>query len=71
MDRGIKYFLELVEIFDIQHIGCIGRKSFDTIKAMNLNTNLEYLRHPSCGGKREFINNMNNYMNYHHINLKQ
>lgn len=71
IDRGIKYFLELVEIFDIQHIGCIGRKSFDTIKTMNLNTNLEYLRHPSCGGKREFINNMNNYMNYHHINLKQ
>ena len=57
IDRGIKYFLELAEIFDIQHIGCIGRKSFDTIKAINLNTNLEYLRHPSCGGKREFINN--------------
>lgn len=54
IERGIKYFLELVDIFDIQHIGCIGRKSFNTIEAMNLNTRLEYLRHPSCGGINKF-----------------
>ena len=54
IERGIKYFLELVDIFDIQYIGCIGRKSFNTIEAMNLNTSLEYLRHPSCGGIKKF-----------------
>lgn len=62
IERGIKYFLELVDIFNIQHIGCIGRKSFNTIEAMNLNTSLEYLRHPSCGGKREFERMTGEYM---------
>lgn len=54
IERGIKYFLELVDIFNIQHIGCIGRESFNAIEAMNLNTSLEYLRHPSCGGIKKF-----------------
>jgi len=62
IERGIKYFLELVDIFDIQYIGCIGKKSFNTIEAMKLNTSLEYLRHPSCGGKREFEANITEYM---------
>lgn len=62
IERGIKYFLELVDIFDIQHIGCIGRKSYNTIGEMNLNTILEYLRHPSCGGKREFERMIDKYM---------
>lgn len=54
IERGIKYFLELVNIFNIQHVGCIGRESFNAIEAMNLNTSLEYLRHPSCGGIKKF-----------------
>lgn len=54
IERGIKYFLDLVDIFDIQNIGCIGRKLYNTIEDMGINTSLEYLRHPSCGGKREF-----------------
>ena len=62
IERGIKYFLELVDIFEIQHIGCIGRKSFNTIGNMGLNTSLEYLRHPSCGGKREFETMIGEYM---------
>lgn len=62
IEKGIKYFLELVDIFEIQHIGCIGRKSFNTIGNMGLNTSLEYLRHPSCGGKREFEANITEYM---------
>lgn len=62
IERGIKHFLELVEIFDIQHIGCIGRKSFNTIKTMGLNTSLEYLRHPSCGGEKEFVVNITEYI---------
>lgn len=62
IERGIKYFLELVDIFEIQHIGCIGRKSYNTIKAMGLNTSFEYLRHPSCGGKEIFIKKIDIYM---------
>ncbi len=73
IDRGIKYLLDLVDIFDIQYIGCIGKKSFDTIKTMGLNINLEYLRHPSCGGKRKFEANMTEYMdklkNYVNLNI--
>lgn len=62
IEIGIKYFLELVDIFEIQHIGCIGKKSFDTIKTMGINTNHEYLRHPSCGGKKEFERMIDEYM---------
>lgn len=62
IERGIKYFLELVDIFEIRHIGCIGRKSYNTIKAMGLNTSLEYVRHPSCGGKTEFETMIDEYM---------
>ncbi|MFW8423682.1 hypothetical protein, partial [Klebsiella pneumoniae] len=62
IERGIKYFLELVDIFEIQHIGCIGRKSYNTIEAMKLNTSIEYLRHPSCGGKTKFETMIDEYM---------
>lgn len=62
IERGIKYFLELVDIFEIQHIGCIGRKSYNTIKTMGINTSIEYLRHPSCGGKTEFEIMIGEYM---------
>lgn len=61
IERGIKYFLELVDIFDIQHIGCIGRKSEETIQKIR-NVNIKYLRHPSCGGKKDFEKNMEEYM---------
>lgn len=62
IERGIKYFLDLVDIFDIQHIGCIGKKSFNTIGDMGINASLEYLRHPSCGGKREFERMIDEYI---------
>lgn len=58
IERGIKYFLELVDLF----IGCIGKKSFNTIEAMNLNISLDYLRHPSCGGKTEFETMIGEYI---------
>lgn len=61
IERGIRYFLELVDIFDVQNIGCIGKKSFDTIKFVG-DFSLEYLRHPSCGGKNEFENMLNEYL---------
>ena len=62
IERGIKYFLDLVDIFDIQHIGCIGKKSFNTIGDMGINISLEYLRHPSCGGKTEFEKMIGEYI---------
>ena len=62
IERGIKYFLDLVDIFDIQHIGCIGRKSENTIENLKLNMDCKYLRHPSCGGKNEFEKMIDKYM---------
>lgn len=58
IERGIKSFFELVDIFDIQHIVCISRKFENTIETMKLNISLEYLRHSSCSGKREFEANI-------------
>lgn len=71
IEKGLKYFFELVDIFDIQYIGCVGKKSFDTIESLKLKIGSKYLRHPSCGGKREFINNINYYMNHYNIDLMQ
>lgn len=62
IERGVKYLLKLLDIFKIQHIGCIGKKSFNTIGNMGLNTSLEYLRHPSCGGKNIFETKIDEYM---------
>lgn len=70
IERGIKYFRELVDIFDIQYVGCIGKKSFNTIESLNFHIACKYLRHPSCGGKAEFIDNINDYMNYYYIDFQ-
>lgn len=58
----MKYFLKLIDLFEIQYIECIGRKSEKTIKSLGLNIKCEYLRHPFCGGKMKFIDNIKNYM---------
>ena len=50
--------------------GCIGKKSFNTIESLNFHIACKYLRHPSCGGKAEFIDNINDYMNYYYIDFQ-
>lgn len=57
---GVSYFLQLVELFDIQYIGCIGRKSDGMVEKLGLPHT--YLRHPSCGGIKLFSKMMDEFM---------
>lgn len=50
---GLKYFLELKNILKIKKTIAIGKVSYNLLK--NNNIHCEYIRHPSYGGKNEFI----------------
>lgn len=59
VERGMNYLLQLVELFDIQHIGCIGRKSEKAVQTLGFPHT--YLRHPSCGGVHMFRDMMDEF----------
>ena len=64
-----KYFIkELVKIFNPKIIAAIGRKGEKVLHQIYPNKNIEYIRHPSYGGKKEFINGMEKI--YKKINFK-
>ncbi len=56
--EGEWYIQELVRIFDPKTIAAIGRKGEKTLKRL-YHDDIQYIRHPSYGGKAEFINGMN------------
>lgn len=60
IQRGVPYLLQLVALFDIQQIGCIGRKSEKVVKKLGLPHT--YLRHPSCGGIHRFREMMDEFI---------
>lgn len=49
---GLEYTKELIDIFKIEKILCVGRKSENMIKKSYIN--YEYIRHPSMGGSNIF-----------------
>lgn len=53
IERGIKYFLKLKEIFNIEDVWCIGRKSQKALKK-DMGIEYPYLRHPAHGGSSIF-----------------
>lgn len=59
IQRGVSYFLRLIDLFDIQYIGCIGRKSDGMVEKLGLPHT--YLRHPSCGGIKQFKEMMDKF----------
>lgn len=54
---GEKPLLRIIEIFNIEHIVAIGRKSEGSLK--NLNISAHCVRHPAQGGKNEFVKGVN------------
>ncbi len=51
-----KYFIEkLIEIFSPKIIAAIGRKGEQALKNIFPGKNIEYIRHPSHGGKSAFL----------------
>ena len=53
---GKKILLELIEILQPKKIIAIGNDAFNSVEQLNLNIYLKKVRHPSYGGKNDFLN---------------
>ncbi len=58
IDEGKFYIQELVKIFKPKTIASIGRKGEKILKNIYPNEHIQYIRHPSYGGKLDFISGM-------------
>ncbi|SFV61367.1 hypothetical protein MNB_SV-3-1071 [hydrothermal vent metagenome] len=58
IEEGKIYIQELVEIFKPKIIASIGRKGEKVLKNIYPNNHIIYIRHPSYGGKSDFIRGM-------------
>lgn len=56
IEMGKKPLLELIKLFDIQHVIAVGRKAEGSLKSLNIPAH--YVRHPAQGGKNEFVKGM-------------
>ena len=61
--EGKFYIQELIEIFNPKLIASIGRKGEKILKNIYPNEDIEYIRHPSNGGKQDYIKGMNKIYN--------
>ncbi|MBV1914496.1 MAG: uracil-DNA glycosylase [Pseudomonadales bacterium] len=58
MAEGESYLEELVELFSPQQIAGIGRKGAQSLERIFPDREVRYIRHPSYGGKKDFIAGM-------------
>ena len=59
---GIKFLEDLYEIFFPSKVASIGRKGEKTLRIAFPNREIQYIRHPSHGGKSDFIMGMQNFI---------
>jgi len=59
LEEGISYIIDLIEIFDPKIIASIGRYGQNSLVKIFPSKEIIYIRHPSYGGKKEFIKGMN------------
>jgi len=57
LELGQKILMKLLEIFEIEIIVAVGRKS--ELKVKELNRTSTYVRHPANGGKNKFVAGIN------------
>ena len=62
VEEGQWYIKELIKIFEPRTIAAIGRKGEIALEKLNLKTKIKYIRHPSYGGKADFIKHINEVM---------
>jgi uracil-DNA glycosylase len=55
IEEGKFYIKKLIEIFNPKTIAAIGRKGEKALNDIFPDKNIEYIRHPSHGGKSEFL----------------
>lgn len=61
--EGADYLAELVEIFSPITIAGIGRKGVSSVEKVFPGRNVVYIRHPSYGGKKDFLTGMDQILN--------
>ena len=59
---GREFLEDLYDIFSPSKVASIGRKGEKTLKAAFPNRNIQYIRHPSFGGKSDFVVGMQNFI---------
>lgn len=65
LQLGKLYIQQLLKEFNnISCIVAIGKKAEKSLNNMNLNINIKAVRHPSNGGKNDFISGMYNIIEY-------
>ncbi|CAN8139118.1 Uracil-DNA glycosylase-like domain-containing protein [uncultured Thiomicrorhabdus sp.] len=62
IEHGREFLVNLFEIFKPVRIASIGRKGQKALNAAFPGRQISYIRHPSYGGKAEFIEGMKNFI---------
>ncbi|WP_286238364.1 uracil-DNA glycosylase family protein [Neptuniibacter halophilus] len=57
-EEGMSYLTELVDLYQPEYIAGLGRKGADSVQKMFPQRSVAYIRHPSYGGKQDFIQGM-------------
>ena len=68
VEEGQWYIKELIKIFEPHTIAAIGRKGELALEKLNLKREIKYIRHPSYGGKTDFIKHINEVMDLDTLN---
>lgn len=64
VSEGKYYLEELINIFKPEVIASIGRKGEQTLKELFPDKEIKYIRHPSYGGKDDFLKGMNDILKF-------
>jgi uracil-DNA glycosylase len=59
IEIGVKFIKQLVQLYQPDLIAAIGKKGMRGLKRAFPGTSFECIRHPSNGGKKQFIRDMN------------
>lgn len=62
IQEGISYIDDLIDIFEPKTISSLGRYGQISLQKIYPNKEIEYIRHPSYGGKEDFIKGMKKYI---------
>jgi uracil-DNA glycosylase len=61
LDIGQRYIIKLLDIFNVKHVVSIGKVANKILNKTKIDNT--YVRHPSHGGKNDFISGMDNFIN--------
>ena len=63
IDEGVEYLQMLVDYYQPDVIAGLGRKGAESVQRVFPDKEVIYIRHPSYGGKKDFVAGMNQILN--------